>query len=154
MNRFFSIFIWVAACFVTGSLSSILQADALAYWYPTLEISPLSPPGWVFPIVWCILYMLMGLSVGLLWGIRSIYSRFLYIIFVVQLVLNLLWSLFFFYMQNPLLALADIVLLDVFAVLYFAVAYMVNRSSAWLFLPYILWLLFATYLNGYVVACN
>lgn len=154
MNKFFSIFMWVALCLVTGSVSSVLQADSIVYWYPTLEISPLSPPGRVFPVVWCILYLLMGLSVGLLYGIRSIYARFLYMLFIVQLVLNFLWSMFFFYMQSPLLGLADIVLLDMFAVLYFAGAYVVNRPSAWLFLPYILWLAFATYLNGYVVACN
>lgn len=65
-----------------------------------------------------------------------------------------MWSLLFFYMRNPTLGFVDIILLDIFVVIYFAGAYVVNRISAWLFVPYIIWLAFATYLNGYIMMHN
>ena len=154
MKRFISVTAWVVACLLLGYLSSLFQKDALIEWYPTLQHSPLSPPDWVFPIAWTILYILMGISVGLLHEIKSIYTRFLYVLFGTQLILNLLWSFFFFYMRNPTLGFVDIIILDMFTVIYFSGAYFINRISAWLFLPYILWLAFATYLNGYIMINN
>lgn len=154
MKRFLSVVAWVCLCLAAGYLSSLFQSNAIAEWYPTLERSPLSPPDWLFPVAWTLLYILMGISVGLLYGIRCIYSRFLYVLFALQLILNLLWTIFFFYMQNPILAFVDIVLLDMFVVIYFAGAYVVHRLSAWLIVPYLLWLAFATYLNGYIMIYN
>ena len=154
MKRSISVLIWIIVCLFLGFMSSLMQSTALADWYPGLVRSPLSPPDWLFPVAWTVLYILMGISVGLLYGIRSIYTRMLYILFVVQLVLNILWSFFFFYMRSPIFGFIDIILLDMFCVIYFAATYFVYRPSAWLFLPYILWLAFATYLNGYIMIHN
>lgn len=154
MKRSISVLIWIIVCLFLGFMSSLMQSTALSDWYPGLVRSPLSPPDWLFPVAWTVLYILMGISVGLLYGIRSIYTRMLYILFVVQLVLNILWSFFFFYMRSPTLGFMNILLLDMFVLLYFIGAYVVNRASALLMLPYILWLLFATYLNGYIMIYN
>ena len=154
MKRSISVLIWIIVCLFLGFMSSLMQSTALADWYPGLVRSPLSPPDWLFPVAWTVLYILMGISVGLLYGIRSIYTRMLYILFVVQLVLNILWSFFFFYMRSPTLGFMNILLLDMCVLLYFIGAYVVNRASALLMLPYILWLLFATYLNGYIMIYN
>lgn len=154
MKNLISIVSWVFLCLLSGYIANIFQSDAIAEWYPSLVRSPLSPPDWVFPLAWTLLYILMGISVGMLYGIRSIYTRFLYPLFMIQLFLNFMWSLLFFYMRNPALGFADIILLDIFVVIYFAGAYVVNRSSALLFIPYILWLAFATYLNGYIMMYN
>ncbi len=154
MKRFLSILLWVIICLVVGGIASYMQSDALAEWYPYLQKSSLTPPGLVFPIVWGALYLLMGISVGLLWGVRSIYSTILYLLFVMQLVLNFLWSIFFFTFRSPVLGLIDIIMLDVFVVLYFVGAFVVKRISAWLFVPYIVWLLLATYMNIYIVLYN
>lgn len=154
MKRFYSVVIWVCVCFAVGAVASFLQSDALSEWYPYLNKSSLTPPAWVFPVAWSILYLLMGISVGLLYGVKSIYSTVLYLVFVMQLVLNFLWSIFFFLFRSPLLGLLCIVMLGMFAVLYFVGAFVVKRLSAWLFLPYILWLAFATYLNFYIFLYN
>lgn len=154
MKNLISIVSWVFLCLLLGYISNMFQGDAIAEWYPSLLHSPLSPPAWVFPVAWTLLYVLMGISVGLLYGIRSIYTGFLYTLFIIQLFFNFMWSLLFFYMRNPTLGFVDIILLDIFVVIYFAGAYVVNRISAWLFVPYIIWLAFATYLNGYIMMHN
>lgn len=154
MKRSYSIILWVLLCFTIGAVAGFLQSAALEEWYPLLNKSSLTPPSWLFPVAWSILYVLMGISVGLLWGIRSIYTTFLYLLFVVQLGFNFLWSIFFFTFRSPLLGFVDIILLDMFAVFYFALCYVVKRSASWYFIPYILWLAFATYLNGYIILNN
>lgn len=154
MKKILCITAWVFLCLFLGYLSTLLQDDSIAVWYPTLMRSPLSPPAWLFPVAWSVLYILMGVSVGLMCGVRSIYTNILYIIFMIQLFFNVLWSFFFFYLQSPLLGFVDIIMLDLFVVVYFVGAYVVNRPSAWLFVPYMMWLAFATYLNGYIMLYN
>lgn len=154
MKRFLSVCTWVLICFAMGAVAACFQSDALREWYPHLNISPLTPAGWVFPVAWSVLYLLMGISVGLLHGVRSIYSTILYMLFVMQLVLNFLWSIFFFHFRSPLLGVIDIVMLDIFVLIYFVGAYVVKRASAYLVIPYLLWLAFATYLNMYVAIYN
>ncbi|MBR2638020.1 MAG: tryptophan-rich sensory protein [Bacteroidaceae bacterium] len=154
MKKSLSVAIWVVLCLVLGYLSSLLQSESIVEWYPTLVRSPLSPPNWLFPVAWTLLYILMGISVGLLAGVRTLYATVLYVLFVIQLALNIMWSFFFFYLQDPLIGFMDIILLDMFALLYIVGAFVVNKPSAWLFLPYVIWLMFATYLNGYIMIYN
>ena len=154
MGKSVSILSWIIICLFLGYMSSLMQSDSLVEWYPALVRSPLTPPDWVFPFTWTILYILMGISVGMLYNVRSIHTRFLYVLFVVQLVLNLLWSLFFFYFRSPVMGFMDILFLDMFVLLYFVGAYVVKRGAAFIMLPYIMWLLFATYLNGYIMLYN
>ena len=154
MGKGVSILGWIVICLFLGYMSSIMQSEALVEWYPTLAHSPLTPPDRAFPLAWTVLYILMGISAGMLYGVRSIYTRFLYVLFAVQLVLNILWSFFFFYLRSPIMGFMDILLLDMFVLLYFVGAYVVKRSAALIMLPYILWLAFATYLNGYIMLYN
>lgn len=154
MNRTVSVILWVAVCLIMGYLSSLMQDNSIEDWYPLLAHSPLSPPGWLFPVAWTLLYTLMGISVGLLAGIRSLYAMVLYVLFVIQFILNIMWTFFFFYLRSPLLGFMDIILLDMFALLYTVGAFVVYKPSAWLFIPYIAWLIFATYLNGYIMLYN
>lgn len=154
MKRVVPIIVFVAICLLVGYLSRLLQAFSLEYWYPTLTISPLSPPGVAFPIVWGVLYLLMGVSAGLMWGVRSIYSNLLLTLFTLQLLLNVLWSFCFFYMQSPLMGLVILLALDMIVIMYVAGSFMVRRLCGWLLVPYVIWLLFATYLNGFVAVYN
>lgn len=154
MKRVVPIIVFVTICLLVGYMSRLLQAFSLEYWYPTLTISPLSPPGVAFPIVWGILYLLMGVSAGLMWGVRSIYSNLLLTLFTLQLLLNVLWSFCFFYMQSPLMGLVILLALDMIVIMYVAGSFMVRRLCGWLLVPYVIWLLFATYLNGFVAVYN
>ncbi|MBR5002058.1 MAG: tryptophan-rich sensory protein, partial [Bacteroidaceae bacterium] len=112
------------------------------------------PPNLVFPIVWSILYLLMGISAGLVSGSGDETRRLVLTVFVVQLVLNFLWCITFFTMRNPLLGLIDILLLDAMVLLYIVLSYRVHRTASYLFVPYIVWLMMATYLNAYIYAHN
>ena len=104
MRTVVAIPVWVVVCFAVGLTASYLQNESLTMWYPFLHRSPLSPPNLVFPIVWSILYLLMGISAGLVSGSGDETRRLVLTVFVVQLVLNFLWCITFFTMRNPLLA--------------------------------------------------
>ncbi len=155
MKRIFLIVISVLSCLCIGFIASNFQADALQTWYPTLNKPSLTPPDMVFPIAWSILYVCMGLSIGLI-VCRKNPNEMLFIkLFSVQIVLNFLWSISFFYLQNPLLGLINIILLDIVVAVYLLQAYKkANKFSFALFIPYLAWILFATYLNLYIYLNN
>ena len=144
----------IILCLFAGYTAGILQADAITHWYPLLNKSSLTPPNIVFPIAWTILYVLIGVSFALviLSNIKS--KKAVIMMFAVQLILNWLWSLFFFRMQNPLLGYMDIVVLDGIVLWYILVTFRQLKASAILFLPYLIWILFATYLNLYILMYN
>ena len=121
-------------------------------WYYNLTKPPLAPPDWIFPTVWSILYfsMLVALLLYLFKPAQNKKSGYIY--FAVQLILNLLWTPAFFYLQNIVLALIVIILLDIFVILTIKSFYKVSKISGLILMPYLLWILFATYLNiGYLV---
>ena len=121
-------------------------------WYYNLTKPPLAPPEWIFLAVWSILYfsMLVALLLYLFKPAQNKKSGYIY--FAVQLILNLLWTPAFFYLQNIILALIVIILLDIFVILTIKSFYKVSKISGLILMPYLLWILFATYLNiGYLV---
>jgi len=132
--------ILVLVTFAAGSLSST-QIDS---WYFSLNKAPLNPPGYVFGIVWPILYLLMAI-VGYLNSIEIFKP------FVIQLFLNGLWSWLFFAWHLPLVALFDILLLIGVNVHIFK---KLDTGSRLMHLPYLVWLSFATYLNAGIVILN
>ena len=121
-------------------------------WYYNLTKPPLAPPDWIFPPVWSILYfsMLVALLLYLFKPAQNKKSDYIY--FIAQLFLNLLWAPVFFYLKNMFLALIVIILLDIFVILTIKSFYKVSKLSALILIPYLIWILFATYLNiGYLV---
>ncbi|MBQ4133190.1 MAG: tryptophan-rich sensory protein [Desulfovibrionaceae bacterium] len=146
--------IWIGICILVGMLASYLQFDALREWYPFLEKPALTPPGWVFFVVWTVLYIMMGLSIALVrWG-RHPHRRLLTIVFIVQLTVNFLWSVAFFMLRNPTGGLTLIVILFLLLLLYIHKSWQANRFSSCLFIPYLAWVGFAFYLNLYIVLYN
>ena len=118
--------------------------------YNSLVQPPLSPPSIVFPIVWTILYVLMGISYYLLKNP----SKKEKIIYFVQLGVNALWSVFFFIGKFYLFSFIWIVLLDVLVIFMTGIFYHNNKASAYLQIPYLIWILFATYLNLGIYVLN
>jgi len=151
MKKFLAYFIPILLAFAVGALGSYIQGDALVEWYPYLVKSPATPPAIVFPIAWGILYILIGISAGTMLskGDMSVLRLWL-----LQLLLNFLWSVCFFALRSPFMGLLVILALDVTVFAY--IVYTTGRRSAaaWLFVPYMLWLIFATYLNGYIYINN
>ena len=108
MKTFFTTILSATLCLFLGFIAQLFQTEALLEWYPHLIKSTLTPPGIIFPIVWTIIYALMGISVGLLWNRHIPQRKGLLYLFIVQFTLNFLWSIMFFYFQNPLLGLFNI----------------------------------------------
>ena len=154
MKTFFILAFAVLACFATGFIASRFQLEALASWYPQLHKSPLTPPNWVFPAAWSALYVCMGLSIGLIITSGGADKVFFIKLFAAQLFFNFIWSIAFFYWKSPLGGLAVIAVLAALIVLYAVTAYPAYRVSSLLFLPYIAWVVFAAYLNVYIVLRN
>ena len=96
----------------------------------------------------------MGISIGLIWNTKHRKRKILRWLFSFQLLLNFTWSIYFFYFQNPFLGFIDILILDIFVIYYMMKSYSIKKMSSLLFIPYILWLLLATYLNGYIMLYN
>ena len=135
----------VIACSVIGSLANIfISSDT---WYVDLIKSPLNPPSYIFGIVWPILYALMAFvsfkSADKIWPL-----------FIPQLILNAAWSWIFFYMHAPLLALINISILIFLNQKILAILSNESRALFWLYLPYVLWLTFAAFLNASIVFLN
>lgn len=139
------IFPIVFAALILGGLSSTGAANDL--WYVQLNKSSLNPPGYVFGIVWPILYVLMSISA---------YRTFPITInlFYLQLFFNAIWSWLFFAFQLPFLSLLCIWLLIVLNSILNKDMFKYDRLSSYLYTPYIVWLLFASYLNLYIVLYN
>ncbi|WP_293713215.1 TspO/MBR family protein [uncultured Parabacteroides sp.] len=154
MRKVLSIIIPILVCFLVGFTASYFQADAIKNWYPTLIKPALTPPNIVFPIAWSILYLCMGISIGLIINSAIEQKRFFVKAFIMQLFFNFTWSIGFFYFQNPLIGFINILLLDIFVINYTLKSYFVSKASSILFIPYVAWLLFATYLNGYILMYN
>lgn len=130
---------------IAGSLASTNTGTDT--WYLGLVKSNLNPPGYVFGIVWPILYLLMGITI---WRTYSVIKN----LFYVQLFLNAIWSWLFFSFHLPLLALLDIWLLIFINLKILLLISKEDKLAAFLFAPYIMWLFFASYLNLYIVINN
>ncbi|MGL5415306.1 MAG: TspO/MBR family protein [Clostridium sp.] len=117
--------------------------------YLSIEKPPLSPPGWIFGIVWPILYLLMGVASYRIYMKEEIIRKGSNSIFIygVQLILNFLWPLLFFGLRLYGVAFLELIVLFIFIVITFIKFYKVDKTAAFLMLPYLLWTIFAGYLN-------
>lgn len=126
-------------------------------WYNALNRSALTPDGWVFGVVWPVLYALMGIALFLIMNSfvhRAGGKTKAYVLFGVQMVLNALWTYLFFGAHLVGAAFAVIVGLLFITVWMMRSFFEINRGAGYLQVPYIVWLLFATYLNGVILYLN
>lgn len=124
-------------------------------WYDTLDKSPFNPPGAVFGPVWTVLYVLIGVAAYLAWAAETDrWLRLAMTLWAVQLILNLAWTPIFFGAQSPELALLEMIVLLIAIVATIVVFARRSVAAAAAMVPYALWVAFATYLTGYIVANN
>ena len=121
--------------------------------YDSLNKPPLSPPQILFPIVWSVLYILMGISYGILKS-KSLTDKTIDFVYYIQLAVNLLWPIAFFVLKWRLFALVIIIILDVFVFVMGLLFYSKNTLAGILQIPYFLWIIFATYLNLMIFILN
>ena len=140
---------------VVGGLSALITSGDMDL-YSRIVRPPLSPPSIVFPIVWTILYTLMGVSLYLIWNNSDSYSdkTTAFVLFAVQLFLNFIWSPIFFSAQQYLVAFIILVLLWITVFLMIISFYRISKVAGILQIPYLIWLTFAGYLNFAIMILN
>lgn len=156
MSNFAKLLIALAVPLAVGGLSGYATSSGVATWYPTLVKPSFNPPAWVFGPVWTLLYLMMGVAAFLVWrrGTDAEGVRIALAVFAIQLILNGLWSLLFFGLRSPGLALVDIALLWVAIGAAVWLFWRVVPAAGLLLLPYWAWVSFATVLNGSIWSLN
>ena len=136
-------------CLLIGFVSGFATQSSVNDWYVTLNKPVFNPPNWIFAPVWTLLYILMGIAAGLVWirGFYHIWVKTALYHFGFQLLLNGLWSIVFFGFKEPAWALLVILALLVLILLTIKWFKVVSKTAAYLLVPYLLWVCFATILN-------
>ena len=136
-----------------GGLSALLTQNAMEQ-YSGLRQPPLSPPGWLFPAVWFVLFVLMGMAAYLVWMRDSTGRNGALILYGAQLVFNFFWTLIFFNLQNYALAFFWLLALWLLILLTTLQFFKETPAAGWLLVPYLAWVTFAGYLNAGVWLLN
>lgn len=145
----------IIICQAAGLIGTVFTTSSIPDWYAGLKKPSFNPPNWLFGPVWILLYLLMGISLYLVWKQRDgTETKTALIFFAIQLILNSLWSIIFFGRQQPLLAFFEILILLLFIALTIVKFFPISKVSAYLLLPYLLWVSFASLLNFYIVRLN
>lgn len=132
-----------------GAVAGMFTSQAVPTWYATLNRPSFSPPSWVFGPVWTSLYILLGISFFLIWKENTSKERNLAIkVFSVQMLLNFAWSFLFFYFNLIGVALLEIILLWISIATMIYLFHKLKPLAAYLNIPYLLWVSFATILNA------
>lgn len=143
---------------IIGNIGSLATFSQITTWYATLNKPSFQPPNWLFGPVWTILFALMGISLYLIWSQRSAKTTAqvdaAVKIFALQFALNVLWSFLFFGFHEPYLAFIEICILWLAIVATIIQFKGISRTAAWLLLPYLAWVSFASVLNYAVSRLN
>lgn len=146
---------------LVGGLSAFLTKDAMVM-FDAIKKPPLSPPGIVFPIVWSILYVLMGVARYSLYNLdeqklseeQIKFRNYTLVIYDIQLFFNFFWSIIFFKFSMYKVAFLWLIILWVLVFIFIKNALKLNKISAYLMIPYLLWITFAGYLNVAIAILN
>lgn len=148
-SQIIKLFASVALPLGLGSIAGLFTADAVPEWYETLNRPSFNPPNWLFGPVWTALYLLMGISLFLIWKQIPSKERSLAIfVFLLQIALNFCWSFIFFYYNLIGFALIEIIILWIIIVIMIVLFYKIKPIAAYINIPYLLWVTFATILNA------
>ena len=142
--NYFKLILSIIICEIAGIIGSFFTASSIPTWYTTLNKPVFNPPSFVFAPVWIILYFLMGVTLYILWQKKA---KKAIIVFAVQLILNSLWSILFFGLKNPFAAFLEIIILWAAIILTIFYSYKTSKKAAYLLIPYLLWVTFASILN-------
>ncbi|MBX7207625.1 MAG: tryptophan-rich sensory protein [Verrucomicrobiaceae bacterium] len=136
---------WLLLCFMAPALGAFSLPGE---WYASLRKPSWNPPGWLFGPVWTALYTMMAVAAWMVWKRGGfIVQRVALTRFLVQLALNAAWTPLFFGLHRPDWALVDIALLGLAVAMTIAAFHRVHRGAAWMLVPYLAWVSFATVLN-------
>lgn len=146
----------IAICQLAGLTGSFFTVSSVSTWYSNLIKPGFSPPNWVFSPVWIMLFILMGISLYLVWvkGTKTKEAKIALALFGIQLFLNVLWSIIFFGLRLPFYAFIEIIILWILILFTIISFYKISKAAAYLLTPYLIWVCFAAILNFSIVYLN
>ena len=149
MSNIVKAIIAIAIPLMVGATSGFFTISGVESWYQTIQKPSWNPPNWIFGPVWTTLYVMMGIALFLVWkeDTSEELKKIALALFAVQLTLNFFWSFIFFNQQQPGWALVEIIAMWFFILLTIFAFAQVNKTAAWLLVPYISWVSFASILN-------
>jgi len=138
----------LAISYLAAFVGSLFTSQSVkSTWYESIKPS-ITPPNWVFPVVWGILFFLIGLSMYFAWiNSKKSDRKSIAIAFGINLALNIIWSILYFGMKSPLSAFFDIILLIASIIYLIIVLKKIDKTAAYLLIPYLVWVSFAAVLN-------
>jgi tryptophan-rich sensory protein len=146
----------IIVCQVAGLIGSLVTFSSITTWYETLNKPGFAPPNWLFGPVWIILYLLMGISLYLIWnkGLDSMEGKVAIALFAIQLALNAAWSPIFFGLHALKLSFYVILAMWAFIAVTIVRFHSISKPAAYLLIPYIGWVSIATILNYFIMILN
>ncbi len=146
----------IIICQLAGFLGSLATTPSIPTWYASLNKPSFTPPNWVFAPVWLVLYLLMGIALFLVWrqGLTIAAVKGALVVFVIQLILNVLWSFAFFGLKSPLAGIIVICALWLMILVTIIMFFRVSNIAGLLLIPYILWVSYAAVLNAAIFSIN
>ncbi|MFP4117658.1 MAG: TspO/MBR family protein [Candidatus Woesearchaeota archaeon] len=162
-NTTLKFFFSIGVPLVAGYIGSSFTTPNIKPWYDALEKPPLTAPGSLIGAIWTILYIMMGIALFLVWSKElsknkntkeKEYRKKGLWVFAIQLLFNMSWSFFFFGLRNPWLGIVIIIPLLMMIALNIYFFHKIDKIAAYLLIPYILWVCFATYLNLGIAVLN
>ena len=139
--------LWVVGTELVGVLSALISGGDFSGFYQQLNQPPLAPPGWLFPVVWSILYALMGISAYIILNNGDKRRRTALMLYGAQLLVNFLWTPVFFGLRSLEGATAVVIAMLIFITAMMLSFYRISKAAAYLNIPYLLWTGFAAYLT-------
>ena len=139
----------IGVCQLAGFVGSLFTTPSIPTWYAALRKPSFNPPNWIFGPVWTTLFVLMGIAAFIVWnkGLDRKGVKAALLLFIIQLLLNMLWSYLFFTLHSPLYAFVEVIILWLAILLTMVKFFPISRAAGYLLLPYILWVSFAAVLN-------
>ena len=139
-----------------GAIGGFFTMESVKTWYTTLNKPSFNPPNYLFGPVWSTLYAIMGIASYLVWKKRNVAKNYALAasVYFIQLILNLMWSFIFFYQQQIGFALIEIIILLIAIIINSVLFYRINKVAGLLYIPYIMWVSFATVLTYSIYMLN
>ncbi|MGQ3890800.1 TspO/MBR family protein [Legionella sp. CNM-4043-24] len=150
-KNYLTLTVWIVVLIGIGGAIGSLTRPEISAWYSTLNRSALTPANYVFPIAWTVLYAVIGACGWLIWRAQEFPGlRLIKTLYVTQLILNWMWTPLFFHYHLTGLSLLVLGLMDIMVGMIIWLACQKIKTVSWLMMPYLLWILFASYLNFYI----
>lgn len=156
-SKTLKLIISILICQSAGFFGSLFTTPKIATWYQGVTKPSFNPPNYLFGPVWTILFILMGISLYIIWTSKfkdRAYKKEVIIIFAIQLILNILWSILFFGLESPMFAFFEIMILWISIFATIIGFYKISRIASLILIPYILWVSFASVLNFFIWKLN